>query len=486
MTRQENDEITIDLLELAKFILKRVYLVVLLAVVVGGVVFAFNKFMVTPLYEASVNMIVNTRQDTTANVTNDQLNSAKSLVDTYAIIIKSDVVLDEVIENTNLVIDYETLYKQISVTDLNDTQVMRVSVEDPDPQMASEIVREISEIAPDVIVDAVGAGSCKVISKVAVTSHPVSPNVSRNTAVGALIGVIIAIGILTLMFLLKENHIVDDEDLKKYSELSALGVIPEVDEKASGAAKNSTKRTLVLSTAKDMPFAYVEAYKSLRTNLKFLTASSGAKSFVITSALSMESKSNVSINLCASMAEENKKVILIDADLRKPGVTRLLHMHSSTKGLTDLLMGECTFGDVVVHDPELNIDVLPAGTIPPNPAEVLSMNSMAQMIATLKRYYDYVIVDAPPVAVVTDAAIIGGLVDGALLVIRSDYAPVEMVRMAIDRLESVKVKIFGAILTRFDAKKAGRQSGYYYSYHDYYSYGYSDKTENSASEQSSL
>lgn len=236
--------------------------------------------------------------------------------------------------------------------------------------------------------------------------------------------------------------------------------------------KEPSKRLLRLVTAPNMPFGYVEAYKSLRTNLKFITAAGGANSFVITSALSMESKSNVSINLAITLAEENQKVILVDGDLRKPSIHKLLKMRTGGRGLSGVLTGDVELADAIMHLDKYNIDVLPVGAVPPNPTELLSQKRMNILLKFLKKQYDYVIVDAPPISVVTDAAIIGGIVDGALLVVRSDYAPVEMVQLAKKKLEDIDVKIFGVILSRFDAKKAGKRSGYYYSYNNYYDYSY--------------
>lgn len=236
--------------------------------------------------------------------------------------------------------------------------------------------------------------------------------------------------------------------------------------------RNDSKRILELVTSKDMPFGYVEAYKSLRTNLKFITAVGNARSFVITSALERESKSNISINLAITLAEENKRVIVVDGDLRKPAIHRLLKVDTHGCGLSGVLMGSVGLNEALIHIKEQKIDILPVGAVPPNPTELLSQDRMRQLLDILKQHYDYVIVDAPPVSVVTDPAIIGGMVDGALLVVRSDYAPVEMVQLAKRKLEDVNVKIFGVIISRFDAKKAGRQSGYYYSYKNYYSYTY--------------
>ena len=239
-------------------------------------------------------------------------------------------------------------------------------------------------------------------------------------------------------------------------------------EKKKKAENARTPRKLTSVTQKDVPFNYREAYKSLRTNIKFIANTEKANSFVVTSAVQMESKSNVATKLAITLAEEGKRVVLLDCDFRKPTIHRFLKINMHGQGITNVLMEECPLEDALYHIDALNIDVLPVGSVPPNPTELLSTQNMQIVLQTLKESYDYVIIDTPPVSVVTDAAIIGGMVAGAFLVVRSDYAPVEMVQLAKRNLESVHVKIFGIILSRFDAKKTNGQSGYYYSYNDYY------------------
>lgn len=239
--------------------------------------------------------------------------------------------------------------------------------------------------------------------------------------------------------------------------------------KLAGKKKDvRTARKLTLVTQKNIPFGYREAYKSLRTNVKFIAATEKANSFVVTSALQMESKSNISTNLAITLAEEGKNVILLDCDFRKPTIHRFLEINMRGHGITNVLMGDCPLDKAIYHHEKLHIDVLPVGTLPPNPTELLSTKQMQVILNDLKETYDYVIIDTPPVSVVTDAAIIGGMVDGVFLVVRSDFAPVEMVQLAKKKLEDVNVKIYGIVLSRFNAKKTGRQSGYYYSYKDYY------------------
>lgn len=219
----------IDLREI--FALLKANLVYILLVTLAFAIVGFigTKFLITPQYESSVNMIVNTKQENSATVSNDNITSAKNLVDTYAIIIKSNTVLNEVIDELNLDIDYDALTEKISVEAVNSTQIMKISVTDPDPNVAADIVRSIAKISPDEIVDAVEAGSCKVISQVETTDEPVSPSVLKNTALAAIIGLVLIVAAIILKDFLS-NYIVDDDDVQKYLGLPVLGVIPEVEE----------------------------------------------------------------------------------------------------------------------------------------------------------------------------------------------------------------------------------------------------------------
>lgn len=231
------------------------------------------------------------------------------------------------------------------------------------------------------------------------------------------------------------------------------------------------KRSLQLITSEKMPFAYVEAYKSLRTNLNFLAGSNDVHCIVVTSTASEESKSNVAVNLALTLAESGKKVALVDCDLRKPVLHRYLKAGHNIKGVSNVLSRQVSLKEAMILPNGFNFSFLPAGTTPPNPSELLSQPQMVEMVAALREEFDFVIFDAPPISMVTDAAIIGNLVDGALFVVRSNYAATDAVRAAVQQLQSAGAKILGVILTRYDAKKALKHSSYGYGY--YYSYGYS-------------
>ena len=168
---------TIDLLEVLNAVRQHLLAVILTTVILAGVGFGVSKFLITPQYEASALMIVNTRQDTTSNVTSDQINSATKLVSTYSIIIKSDTVLQQVIDNLGLSLTYEKLAERVTVSAVDDTQVMKITVKSDNPEWARQVCEQITVVSPDVILESVEAGSVKVISSAAVNPTPVSPNV---------------------------------------------------------------------------------------------------------------------------------------------------------------------------------------------------------------------------------------------------------------------------------------------------------------------
>ncbi|MEG0020360.1 MAG: CpsD/CapB family tyrosine-protein kinase [Oscillospiraceae bacterium] len=228
-----------------------------------------------------------------------------------------------------------------------------------------------------------------------------------------------------------------------------------------------TRKLQIVSKA--APFAYVEAFKSLRTNLNFVSVNSSLKKLIITSAIPNEGKSSVAINLAVTLAETGSKVLIVDCDLRKPILHKYLKLgKTDSKGLTGILSGESTVDGSIVYFKDIKISVLIAGVIPPNPAELLGSKKMEELIAKLETYFDYIIFDTPPVSVVTDSAVLSKFTDGVLLVVRQNLATVEQVKLAKKSLDSVNANIIGVVLNDFDTTKGGKNSGYYY-YYDYQS-----------------
>ena len=254
-----------------------------------------------------------------------------------------------------------------------------------------------------------------------------------------------------------------------------LDMIPKKNMKKAGKANAPRKFHNILG--ENTPFSYVEAFKTLRTNIDFVTSVNDAKCVVVTSALPAESKSTTAINLAMALAGNGHTVALVECDLRRPILRRYMKMDRVTlegepKGLSSLLAGDASLGECLCRIKKYGISVIMGGAIPPNPSELLNHERMQIVVRVLKERFDYVILDAPPVTLVTDAAVLSKIADGVLLVVRSQYASTKTVCLAKQRLEDVNAKILGTVITRFDVKKSGWRSGYDY---ENYEYGYGAK-----------
>ncbi len=223
----EMEEDVIDLGELLRLLWNHALQIAAAGLAAALLCLMVCVFALTPRYEASVNLIVNAQQDGNASVTSDNINSARNLIDTYAVVIKSNIVLNDVIDQLGLDMTYNELLSSVAVDGIGSTQIMSITVTNEDPVLAGKIVQAIADTAPAVIVDKVEAGSCKAVSDVEITTNPVFPQTKKYVLIAALGGIVAACGVLVLNHLL-HNYIVDGEDVQKKLDLPVLGLIPEV------------------------------------------------------------------------------------------------------------------------------------------------------------------------------------------------------------------------------------------------------------------
>lgn len=196
---------------------------------------------------------------------------------------------------------------------------------------------------------------------------------------------------------------------------------------------------------KNTNFAIQEAYKSLRTNISFLIRGQKCKRFCITSASAGEGKSITLLNLAISIAQAGKKVLLIDADLRRPAVARLL-VEQASPGLSEVLADEVAELNAIRKEVYPNLDILFSGEIPPNPSELLGSERMQELIETNSKYYDYILVDTPPVGMVSDACIVSNLLDGVLILVWQGRSQKDLIKQAVDNLRLTGANILGYVL----------------------------------------
>ena len=227
----EQDYEVIDLREIFNIMRNNIILITVISLGFAIIGAGITHFLIPTKYESKASMIVNTRQDQNINVTNDQITSAKNLVSTYSIIVRSDTVLDQVIKTLNLDMTYEELEKSVSVLALDNTQVMEIVVEHENQIVATNIVTEILNIAPGILVKMVEAGSVKIVSEARANEDPVSPSMIINVAASLCIGLVIAAGTVILKGSLN-NKFKSYEDITKHLDLIVLGVIPTVGEEA--------------------------------------------------------------------------------------------------------------------------------------------------------------------------------------------------------------------------------------------------------------
>lgn len=202
------------------------------------------------------------------------------------------------------------------------------------------------------------------------------------------------------------------------------------------------QRKMILSESS--PFMLQEAYKTLRTNLLFALRGEGCKRFCITSSMPGEGKSITILNLAISIAQTGKRVLLIDADLRRPALARLLAVNPAP-GLSNVLADQATLSEAIRAETYPNLDVMLSGDVPPNPSELLSSEQMVKLVEDVSRKYDYVLVDAPPVNLVSDCCIVANMLDGIVLLARQGKARKDGVKQAINQLRLTECKVLGCV-----------------------------------------
>ena len=320
----------------------------------------------------------------------------------------------------------------------------------------------------------------RIIDPAMVPSTPSRPNRARNILMAFLVGLIGGLGLAFLREYM-DNTVKTPDDIERLAKLPSLAVVPSFG--ALDGGKRSRMSKLLNSASangKDMNVELVsysmpqsqvsEAFRSLRTSLLLSQAEHPPQVILVTSALPREGKTTAAVNLAVTLAQLGDRTLLIDADLRKPGVTRALSLpEGKYAGLSSYLAGVSSMDLVTVPHPVIpNLCVVPTGPIPPNPADLLSSSRMHQGINELRSEYKFIVVDSPPVMAATDAVILSVLVDGVLLVVRSGETPKEAFTRTRDLLSGVKCRMLGVLLNAVDSSAPD----YYYSYRYYpYSYG---------------
>jgi succinoglycan biosynthesis transport protein ExoP len=322
------------------------------------------------------------------------------------------------------------------------------------------------------------SSNIRVVDPAMIPSIPARPAKTRNIMLALLAGLVGGIGLALLREYL-DNTVKTPDDVETLARLPSLAVVPQFagsngtakQRLINGIAANGHDKRIEL-VAQHLPKSQMsEAFRALRTSILLSQADHPPQVILVTSALPREGKTTAAANLAVTLAQLGDRTVLVDADLRKPGVGRLLNLGSSKyAGLSSYLAGVSSLDLVTVPHPTIpNLAAIPTGPLPPNPADLLSSHKFAEAIAELRTKYKFIVIDSPPVMAATDAVILSVQTDGVLLVVRSGETPKEAFTRTRDLLNSVKCHILGVVLNAVDSSAPD----YYYSYRYYpYSYGY--------------
>lgn len=237
------------------------------------------------------------------------------------------------------------------------------------------------------------------------------------------------------------------------------------------ASVDGSAAKTVIEANKKVPFAVVESYKTIRTNLMFILAQNNGKIVTFSSSNASEGKSTTAINVAVAFSQLGEKILLIDADMRRSSIHKKMRLENNS-GLSDVLAGFTEFEDVVTPLSD-TLDVLTAGRVPPNPSELLGSVRFSQLIEKIREKYRYIIIDTPPTGIVSDALVISPYTDGMVLIVRDSFTPGYSIKQALSAAEFANINILGAIMNGANSRSNRRYSYRRYSYgKKYYKYGY--------------
>lgn len=500
-SRNMSREMETSVIDLRKFIpslLNKAWQICLVTFLCGIIAFVGSVMLLTPEYQASALFYVNNSSvsfgDASLSISNGDLTTSKTLVNSYIVILKSRATLMDVIDYADSKRSYESLRSMVSADDVNGTEVFRVTVTSTDPQEAEILANAIAHVIPNRIASIIEGSSAKVVDYAVLPKSPSYPNNMQNMLLGLFVGFALSVGFVIFVEIF-DVTINDEEDLMNCCSYPILATVPNMNKTAKHGYgrsyyygsyhrkrkdKDSTNSEPVADKNKtiigsEISFAAAEAYKLLRTKLQYSFADEKTcRVFAVSSASSGEGKSVTSVNLAYSLAQLEKRVLLIDCDMRRPTLAEKLNL-SKYPGLSEYLTGIIGLDKVLQtyeSTDKSTFTVITAGTRPPNPVELMNSTKMVTSLQQLRDRFDYIILDMPPIGDVSDALISAKLTDGVLLVVRQDYGSRVAVCEALQQFEFVNAKILGVLFncvsdraTRYTNKKYGYgyRKKYYYS-----------------------
>jgi capsular exopolysaccharide synthesis family protein len=446
-------------------ILRRRWWTLVLGLVVGAAgAYGFSKTE-TPVYQAQATLLLNLAQQASVPTFQD-VSASQALTKTYARIITARPTLDEAAKRLGGGLTYKSL-KTVAGTDVLQTELILASFQSKDPIFAATVANTVSQVFAERVREAQLGGphiagvtpsasdnlnTIYVVEPASVPVNPMSPRVTVNTIVGGVLGLLAAIAVVAVIEYL-DDTVKEPADLEQH-DLTLMGVVQRF-----SARRDSFLSVLDDSSRRE---GLLEAYQHLRTNIEFARLDTDIRSIVVTSAQPREGKTTTCVNLAIMAARAGRRVVLVDADLRRPAIHRALGL-PNREGVTTALLSASQEGLPFLQTQVPNLRVLLTGPLPPNPAEVLGSERMVTLMRKLQEEADLVVYDTPPSVAVADAAILAAHADAVLLVVDAGRTRMSALATALDHVRRSRTRILGVVLNKVSRHGKGYQGYYDYS-----------------------
>lgn len=477
----ENQQISIK--DLVLLFWNHIIMLVIMLVVGAASAYAYTTFAIAPQYSSHISMYVQTY----TSISNDNelayndISKSKQLINTYIQVLKDDAVMASVGDELLKYFDTETLSgsfamsdgkikpsslaSAISISTVTDTSAITIVATTKNAELSAKVCNELCKQANYFTDKAIGVGEIKSIDTAKVYPNPVGPNKMKNTAMGGIALMLIAAFIIFVIDFF-DNTIKGSEYLSKKYKKAILGEIDDV-----AVSKKHQAEDQVTLLNESVPFNVVESYKAMRTNISFTLSTSDKKALIVTSANPSEGKSTTAANVAITMADEGQKVLLIDADMRKPTQHKIFDVKNE-HGLSSVLSKMKKFEECVQKTAVPTLSILTSGAIPPNPSELLSSEQTVKMLEKASEEYSVIVIDSPPINVVSDTLNLSPHVAGILTIVRCGYTTEDDIKELVTKTEMAHMNILGFVLTRVKRKNSSHYYKRYGKYHYYKDYGY--------------
>lgn len=434
---------------------KYILLIICVTLIATILTFILTVFVIDKTYQAEAVMIISSHKNTNEiqDLTYNEYNLNLKLVNSYRELCKTDRIMKKVIEEVSIDLQPNELSERVSIVSLQDTEIIKISAKDTNPEMAARITNAVASIFVQEIPAIMQMDNIQIIDYADIPTMPFAPNVVSSTIIAFFLCLILSCSIAMMVDHL-DNTLKDREWLEDIIKVPVIGTVPKFESKNTFSDKSTNNVGTADVHAR-------EAYNRIYMNINFL--GKDEKCLLITSSVASEGKTTTATNIAVSMAMIGKKVLLIDADMRRSSVHTLLGI-SNKYGLSDLLVSSTGQNTFIVNSKLENMSVITAGRRPPNPTRLLGSDRMGYIIQQAKEIYDYIIIDSPPVLVSPDALSLSRWIDGVILITRYAFSKKPEIKLAQNELSLAKTPTVGIIINRFgEGNKSHYGYGYYYS-----------------------